>query len=211
MVRCNEAILRICLLTVIDGTMPNLRDIVKVELPHSVTRLQVGHVRSPWTIRPLLPGVIGLDESGKNGLDILGSTTTGTIYQIILLNEAAWHLLRYIQNLVQTYLYEPDAFTLQTRVADIIEPVPQAEDNVYHISSELMNEALNAGPDGLIKMMGHTVSSWDQADDTSINRVDLDARKARVAQLVAALLGKEVKDPVEFTVDYIRKLLGPIW
>jgi hypothetical protein len=199
------------MLIFLDENTTKFRRIVGVELLSTITRLQIGHVRPPWTVRPLLPGVIGLDKSGESGLDILGSTTVGIIYQITLLNEAAWRLLRYIQNLVQTYHYEQDAFTTQTRVTDMIEPVPGMEANVYHISSEFLDDALKAGSQGLVKMMGYEGPPWNRDEPPIVNLADLNARKARVGQLVAELLGKEVDDPIEFTVDYIRQLLGSIW
>ncbi|KAI1765486.1 hypothetical protein GGR53DRAFT_465312 [Hypoxylon sp. FL1150] len=78
-----------------------LKLVFQAELQSSIRRFARGHTRALWGSHKNRPR-FGCIKSGPVGSDILGLTIDGSIQHFSLLNEDAWRLLRFIQNLALT-------------------------------------------------------------------------------------------------------------
>ncbi|KAI0014250.1 hypothetical protein F4779DRAFT_632603 [Xylariaceae sp. FL0662B] len=91
-----------------------LKLVFRAELQASVRRFARGRTRSPWGLFKHRPRY-GCIQSGPPGSDILGLSIDGSLQCFTLLNEDAWRLLRFIQNLaVASRTIYPYAFSNRT-------------------------------------------------------------------------------------------------
>ncbi|KAI1142112.1 hypothetical protein F5Y05DRAFT_369712 [Hypoxylon sp. FL0543] len=77
-----------------------LRLIFQAELQASIRRFARGYTRASWDAVKNRPRY-GSISSGLPGSDTIGLTIDGSLQQFTLLNEDAWRLLRFIQNLAK--------------------------------------------------------------------------------------------------------------
>ncbi|KAJ8109759.1 hypothetical protein OPT61_g7223 [Boeremia exigua] len=115
-------------------------------LPRTVIRLQRGDIRPPWR-RPARFTKRGQKSTGVLVDDIVGACSDGTIYAFSVLSKPACHVLRLLQNIIQTKQSRNPAnqFTI-----------------VRHRSGDIFNVLMN-GADG--------------AQDSAIRARDVDPRQ----------------------------------
>ena len=170
----------------------------EAELPGSATRLRRGSLRPPWR-----------NGSMSSSDAILSSSADGSFYQVELLDEASWRLLRFIQNMaVRNAVVCP--FSYKGPHHRHIEPSTERR-HYMQVDGDILLRLLERGlPDDTFLLR----SMLEHEPDARHRLYDFDtaqARCERFSELVAAALGGEDnEDPVQAAVDYLRVVLQPV-
>ena len=163
-------------------------------LPVSIIRFQKGSIKPSW-------------HRGRSteSTTILGCSSDGSFYQIEIINEATWRLLRFIQNMAERN-GDICPFTYLDRRRRHIEPSTKHH-HYMHVDGDILVRLLERGqPDSetLLEAM------LDQDPEPAQRLYDFDTsgnRRERFTDLVNAALEGHDGDPVEATIDYLRNLL----
>ncbi|KAI9824417.1 MAG: hypothetical protein M1832_001952 [Thelocarpon impressellum] len=182
----------------------------EVELPVSMIRLRFAAVRPIWQPRAKLPGVLRYGTDRRKDQDILGNGVDGSLRQFTLISEAAWRLLRFVQNLcTRSDKVCPYGDRLNRR--NHIEPraeLPRFKHVNGDILARLLEPRLGASMlRELLRAESSSRSSGEAAPDFDTPV----ARYERFGALADDLFGAPSKDPVADTMDYLGKLLEPIF
>lgn len=180
----------------------SLSTIFKTDLPGSITRFRQLKCPAGQT-----------DNSDTNSVDgrltdpILGSSTDGTFYQLYILDEPSWRLLRFIVNMAKRHpIICPFRNTYGRAAIDAPRPhiEPSAENKRHrHVDGDVLARVLEHGAEWVLKDM----LERDPEDDDKFADFDsAEARRARFQQLMSdAQLGHGNLTTV---VEWIRKLLA---
>jgi hypothetical protein len=135
----------------------------EASLARSIIRLRRGNIRSAWfNSVPFLTPAEPTRE--KEGNDILGLTSDGTLYNLRILNSSSWSILKFLELLISVRKLQSDGGTLPAYVRDkrlrdlklkmlAIEEIYTGEDTIqrllepsdYHVNGDLFQMLLNVG------------------------------------------------------------------
>lgn len=189
------------------------KTLFEAELPVTIMRFQIGDVQPAW--RPREPPAGEIPPEGgnaettvdKRARDILGFSQDGSVYQFILLSDAAWRLLRFIQNLTsrssEVHVFRPSR-PPQTH----IEP----RDGVPHlkqVDGDMLTRVAELGS-GFLRELLEAEPIAARPGKAPVDFNTPEARRERFKALVTSLLGEDIKDPVEASVRYLKAMLQPI-
>ena len=171
------------------------------DLPVSITRFH--------QLTTIDEGTAVRDDTYTDGRvagPILGSSTDGTIYQMEILDEPSWLLLRFIINMAKRHPIICPFRDIYGRAANgdpkpHIEPSPDKKRH-RHVDGDILMRLLDRGAENLLREMLEREPGYDEHVTDFTNA---EARQERFKQLmVDAHL--EQDDP-KTLVDWIRKLL----
>ncbi|KZF23443.1 hypothetical protein L228DRAFT_238011 [Xylona heveae TC161] len=176
-------------------TAPTVFD---AELPSSITRLRLISSRHAGLPTPAnTPGV--LEDR------IIGSSADGTFYHFTILEESAWRLLRFIQNMAKrnTKIFPTRRFY---RPRKHIEPLMTGK-RAFHIDGDVLNCVLDHGVSELHSML----TRQPGLESRFVDFDSAQARRERFNELVRELFGGDIQDPVETAFQYIGYLTQNIF
>lgn len=163
-------------------------------LPKSITRLRSGALSNAWRSSPMTQ----LET-------VLGSSADGTFYQLRILSETSWRLLRFIQNLaLRNRLICPFQYSNPPRKH--IEP-STTKKHYMHVDGDILIRLVNLGGASLLQAM---LEAEPHPDNRFLDYGTAAARRGRFRELVRDVVGgDEPEDPVPAAIDVIRNLLVP--
>lgn len=163
-------------------------------LPKSITRLRSGALSSAWRTSPTTQREI-----------VLGSSADGTFYQLHILSETSWRLLRFVQNLaLRNRLICPFQYSNPPRKH--IEP-STTKKHYMHVDGDILIRMVNLGGASLLQAM---LEQEPHPDNRFLDYETAAARQGRFRELVRDVVGSDGHDdPVQAAVDTIRNLLVP--
>ncbi|KAI9789194.1 MAG: hypothetical protein M1816_006328 [Peltula sp. TS41687] len=186
----------------------------EAELPVIITRFQVGDVQPSWRPRKPPPGEIAPCGGSstrmgveKRSQEILGFGEDGSLYQFVLLSEAAWRLLRFIQNL-GFRSSKLNALTPMRHAQTHIEP-RDGEPHLKHVDGDVLACIVGFGSEFVRELLNAKPISTKPAK-LPVDFATREARCERFKVLVTELLGNAVEDPVEAAMKYMEAMLQPI-
>ena len=131
------------------GSITRFRQIRRPPWQRCLHTKALGHAASPLP-EPFQASPLSSDPAWSE--PILGSTTNGTIFQLEILDQASWHLLRFLQNMAaRDPLVSPfsDPIALHKRHLD---PSPAFKDNL-HVNGDILRRILDRGAEHLLRSM----------------------------------------------------------
>lgn len=179
----------------------SLITVFKADLPGSITRF-----------RQLDRRTVPVETTGKQSVDgrltdpILGSTTNGTFYQMDILDEPSWRLLRFVVNMAKRHpIISPLRDTYDPANRDAPKPhiEPSAEDKRHrHVDGDTLVRLLNRGADQILTEM----LEREPGDDDRV--VDFDTARARQERFQELIVdaGFGQRNPTA-VIKWIRTLL----
>ena len=172
-----------------------LRILFKAALPSSLRKIYQGAVGAPWF------------RHGRSDSEVyVGSAIDGSFYQLELIDEAKWRLLRFLQNLLErnAEISPCRSFKLHKRH---IEPSTE-ERYEMHVDGDILMRMLECGqPDSgaLLKTM---LDKKPEAEQHKFDFATAADRKKRFRFIAEAALGDlSGRDPVDVVVSYLRAVL----
>jgi len=180
----------------------SLITVFKADLPGSITRFR-------WLERQTVPVVTSCDQSvdGRLTDPILGSTTDGTFYQIDILDEPSWRLLRFVVNMAKRHpIISPfrDTYDPANKEAPKPHIEPSVEDRRHrHVDGDILVRLLERGADRILTEM----LEREPGDDERV--VDFDTARARQERFQELMMnaGLKQRNPMVF-IRWIRTMLA---
>ena len=164
-------------------------------LPSSLRKFHRGVVGAPW-----------FRHGASNSEIYVGSAIDGSFYQLELLDEAKWRLLKFLQN-----LSERNAEICPSNTGTLhkyhIEPSTKAKSEMHVDGDVLMRMVERGQPDGsgLLRAMLRAQPDPEQHQSDFATAAD---RATRFRAIVEAALGDlDERDPVDVVVSYLRVAL----
>lgn len=178
-----------------------LSTIFAANFPGSVTRMR--QLNRPVRLTRMLNKET---VDGRRSDPILASTTDGTFYQMYLLNEPSWRLLRFIVNMAKRNpIICPYLDTYERRPRDAQRPhIEPSSDNKRHrhVDGDILARILDRGAEEMLEEM----LDREPGDDFQVADFDdAAARRTRFQELVAEA-GLEDESPA-VVIEWIRELL----
>ena len=176
----------------------SLAAIFKAQLPGSIVRFHRGPIQPPWYARQL-----------ENPKAIIGCGLDGSFFQFEMIDDAQWELLRFIQNMAESnQILSP--FTFPRRRRRRIDP-SKVTTSTTQINGDVLIRLLDrARPDPetfLQKML-------DEDPDSSYGLAEFGTpaeRMERFNEVSEDALGPlDGKDPIEATIDFLRRILQSV-
>lgn len=189
------------------------RTLFEAELPVTIMRFQVGDVQPAWRPRKTPPGEIHPDDpdtkmtAEMKSSEILGFGQDGSLYQFVLLSEAAWQLLRFIQNL-SFRSSKIHAFSQTRPLQTHVEPRDGAP-HLKHIDGDILACIVELGSE-FIRELLEAKPITTRPGRAPVDFATPEARRERFKDLVTSLLGEDIEDPVEASMRYMKAMLRPI-
>jgi hypothetical protein len=163
-------------------------------LPKSITRLRSGALSSAWC-----------SSLTTQRETVLGSSADGTFYQLLILSETTWRLLRFIQNLaLRNRLICP--FQYSNPPHKHIEPSTK-KNRYMHVDGDVLIRLVNLGGASLLQAM---LEQEPHPDNRFHDYETAVARYGRFCELVRDVAGGDgPENPVQAAIDTIRSHLVP--
>lgn len=180
----------------------SLPTVFKADLPGSVTRFR----RLERRTVPVKASHEQLVD-GRVTEPILGSTTDGTFYQMDILDEPSWRLLRFVVNMAKRHpIISPFRDTYDPANRDAPRPhiEPSADDKRHrHVDGDILARLLERGADRILTEM----LEREPGDDDRV--VDFDTAKARQERFWELMVNAGLRqcDPTA-VIRWIRTLLA---
>ncbi|MCJ1479162.1 hypothetical protein MMC13_007846 [Lambiella insularis] len=173
----------------------SFRTVFEAVLPGVVRKLFRATTKPPWLTDPRL-----VDDA------IIGSGIDGAFYQLYLLDENKWRLLRFLQHLAERNA-TVCPYTYSERPKRHIEP-SRSKAFYMHVDGDILSRILERGtpdPSELVRVMLQQEPSPDHDFDTPNDR------ERRFFEIVDAALGDlSGQSRMEAVIDYLRVALQPV-
>lgn len=180
----------------------SLTTVFKADLPGSITRF-----------RRLEPRTVPVETSREQLVDgritdpILGSTTDGTFYQMDILDEPSWRLLRFVVNMAKRHpIISPFRDTYDPANRDAPRPhiEPSADDKRHrHVDGDILARLLERGAHRILTEM----LEREPGDDDRV--VDFDTAKARQERFRELMVDAGLRQcTATVVIRWIRTLLS---
>lgn len=176
--------------------------VFEATLPRSVTRLRCGNVRPPWRGNTL-PGVLADD--------VIGSASEGSVFSFSIVDEKAWRLLRFLQNLCRWEREERlERVGRGMSVRAVLDPDREVHGATrktgFHIDGDVLAAFVEAGGK---ERLGRLLREMCEGDGTdTANRVGMPERMVRFKELADGLLGSSGADMEEVADEVLGWLKG---
>lgn len=148
-----------------------------------------------------------VSTDGRLGNPILGSTTDGTFYQMNILDEPSWRLLRFVVNMAKRHpVISPfrDTYNPANRDAPRPHIEPSAEDKRHrHVDGDILARLLERGADRILTEM----LEREPGDDDRV--VDFDTARDRQQRFQELMMDAGFRQSGStFIIRWIRTLLA---
>ena len=184
----------------------------EAQLPANLTRLLHGTILPTWWRQVQVPGIIREeahhDEARPkhHAFEILGLSADGSIYRLRLLTDAAYDLLRFVE----------DRAVSSASISSLLVPgdvdeeiMPRSSHSgIRQIDGDLLSRFVKLGSSHFRQVFEPESESEKMDEDKD----DLDSPSAafeRLDALVEMLYGTRPEDPVAVAMEYLRATLCP--
>ena len=186
-----------------EATTNSTSVLFEASLPGSIIRFAHGFMKPPWRAH------------NTRKIDaIIGMSTDGSMYQLDMLDEASWKLLRFIQNMA---LHNPTICPLSSinPPRGHIDPCPkgwhQLPPDKMQVDGDILLRLLDLGRPTDRSLLESMLAQEPDHERQSIDFDSAQARQERFAEIVReALEIKAGEDPIEAAMLYIREMLQPV-
>ena len=184
----------------------------EAQLPTNLTRLLHGTILPTWWRQAQIPGIVREEahhveaRSKHHAFEILGLSADGSIYRLRLLTDAAYELLRFVEELAVSST-SISSFLVSDDVDDEIVP-RSSHSGIRQIDGDLLSRLINLGSSHFRQIFNPESEGEEMDEDED----DLDSPSTaleRLDALVERLYGTKAEDPVAVAMEYLRAVLCP--